>query len=69
MTTETDKPTETNAPKYHAYSVIEAIRKGQKAYWHHIGSVFTHDDGEGQTLILHSLPLDGRIVMRAPKAE
>jgi len=51
--------------------VIEATRNGQKARWHRIGVVFAHDDGEGQTLILDSLPIhfDGRIVMRAPKAE
>ena len=69
MTTETNKPKEVSTPKYHAYSVIEATPKGQKAYWHRIGVVFAHDDGEGETLVLHSLPIDGRIVMRAPKIE
>ncbi len=71
MTTETNKPKEASTPKYHAYSVVEATRRGQKAYWHRIGSVFAHDDGEGETLILDSLPInfDGRVVMRTPKTE
>ena len=71
MTTQTNKPHEATTPKYHAYSVIEANGKGQKARWHRIGAVFAHEDGEGETLVLDSLPIhfDGRIVMRAPKAE
>ena len=71
MTKETINPKEVSTPKYHAYSVIEATRKGQKARWNRIGVVFAHEDGEGQTLLLDSLPInfDGRIVMRAPKTE
>ena len=69
MTTDTTKTKEASPPKYHAYHVADAKADGQKARWHRIGVVFTHDDGEGATLILDSLPLDGRIVMRAPKTE
>jgi hypothetical protein len=71
MTTERNKPKEASSPKYHAYSVMDAKGEGQKARWHRIGAVFAHDDGEGETLVLDSLPIhfDGRIVMRAPKAE
>jgi acyl dehydratase len=71
MTTTTNKPKEANTPKYHAYSVAEAKGDGQKARWHRIGTVFAHDDGEGATLVLDSLPIhfDGRIVLRAPKTE
>lgn len=58
-----------NQPKYHAYTVTEPQRRGQKGYWHRIGAVFTHEDGEGLTLMLDSLPFNGRIVMRAPKPE
>jgi hypothetical protein len=71
MTKETTNPKEVSPPKYHAYSVIEATRKGQKARWNRIGVVFAHEDGEGETLLLDSLPINfnGRIVMRAPKTE
>ncbi len=71
MTTETTNPKAASAPKYHAYSVTDATKKGQKDRWHRIGAVFAHEDGEGETLMLDSLPFNfnGRIVMRAPKTE
>ncbi len=71
MTTQTDKPKEATAPKYHAYYVVEGDGKGQKARWNRIGVAFAHANGEGLTLMLDSLPIhfDGRIVMRTPKAE
>jgi hypothetical protein len=71
VTKETNNPKEAGTPKYHAYSVIEATRRGQKPRWNRIGVVFAHEDGEGETLLLDSLPINfnGRIVMRAPKTE
>ncbi|WP_280110266.1 hypothetical protein [Mesorhizobium sp. STM 4661] len=30
---------------------------------------FAHEDGEGGTLLLEALPLDGPVVLRAPKGE
>jgi hypothetical protein len=71
MTKETNNPKEASPPKYHAYSVIDPTGRSQKTRWHRIGVVFAHDDGEGETLMLDSLPIhfDGRIVMRAPKSE
>ncbi|CDX21387.1 conserved hypothetical protein [Mesorhizobium plurifarium] len=59
--------TEAKSPTYHAYTVRDAKAEGQKAFWTRIGAFFAHDDGEGGTLILEALPLDGRIVLRAPK--
>ncbi|WP_210421586.1 hypothetical protein [Mesorhizobium sp. WSM3882] len=44
-------------------------REGQKGFWVHIGSLFAHDDGEGGTLLLDALPIDGRVVLRTPKAD
>ena len=69
MTTEPNKPQDTNPPKYHAYHVIEASRRGQKDRWNRIGAAFAHVDGDGITLMLDSLPIafDGRVVLRAPK--
>jgi hypothetical protein len=66
----TNNPTESRQPKYHAYHVIEGQKRGQKARWNRIGAVFAHENGDGQTLFLDSLPIafDGRIVMRTPKA-
>jgi hypothetical protein len=71
MTTETNKPKDARLPKYYAYNPIEGNGNAKSVRWHRIGTVFAHDDGEGETLILDSLPIhfDGRIVMRAPKVE
>jgi hypothetical protein len=72
MTTPTSQPTAAqNAPTHIAYHVPESQRRGQKARWNRIGAFFAHEDGEGGTLILDSLPIafDGRIVLRTPKAD
>lgn len=59
---------EPKSPIYHAYTVRDG-KDGQKGFWTRIGAFFAHDDGEGGTLLLEALPLDGRIVLRAPKAD
>lgn len=61
------KKTEAKSPTYHAYAVREAKAEGQKPFWTRIGAVFAHEDGEGGTLILEALPLDGRVIFRTPK--
>jgi len=70
MTLKRNTPTkpEPKSPIYHAYTVRDG-KDGQKSFWTRIGSFFVHDDGEGGTLLLDALPLDGRIVLRAPKDE
>ena len=69
MKTESTTPKEANPPRFVAYHVIEGTKKGQKDRWHRIGAFFAHEDAEGGTLLLDSLPIafDGRIVLRAPK--
>jgi hypothetical protein len=49
-------------PSYVAYVVRG--RKGQKDYWNKIGAFFPHKDGKG-----FDLALDGKIVLRVPKAK
>jgi len=44
-------------------------RKARRASGPASASFLAHDDGEGGTLLLDALPLDGRIVLRAPKAD
>jgi len=71
MTTTTNTRKESRAPRYHAFHVVSGSGKDKPNRWTRIGVVFDHDDGEGGTLILDTLPIafDGRIVLRAPKAE
>jgi len=54
-------------PTHRAYAVT---KKGDKAFWREIGAVWAHGDGEGFSLKLDYLPLNGaEIVIRKPKAE
>jgi hypothetical protein len=71
MTTETNHQKETRLPTYHAYHVIPGKHRTQKDRWNRVGVFFAHDDGQGGTLVLDSIPIafDGRIVLRAPKTD
>ena len=55
-------------PSMIAYTVKER-GDGQKAVWKRIGAAWPHDSGTGLMLQLDTLPLDGRIVLTAPKDE
>lgn len=57
-----------NQPTFVAYSVIERA-KGKEPHWHRIGAAWRHKEGEGFSLQLDSLPLDGRITLLPPKAK
>lgn len=57
-------------PDYIAYHVSEGDRG--KRYWTRLGAAFLHRDGEGINIQLDVLPVggfDGRLVLRAPKAD
>lgn len=59
---------ESKGPSYLAYTVRDG-KEGQKGFWTRIGAFFAHEDGEGGTLLLEALPIDGRVVLRAPKSD
>ncbi|RVH60078.1 hypothetical protein CN213_06115 [Sinorhizobium meliloti] len=68
--TQNEKPTrksrEHQAPTYIAWHVDE---KGKKSFWTRIGAAWRHEDGEGLTLQLDLVPVNGgRITLRVPKA-
>jgi hypothetical protein len=54
-------------PSYQAYTVVK--REGQDDFWLNIGAAFMHQDGEGYNIILQALPINGKIVLRPPKAQ
>jgi hypothetical protein len=54
-------------PSYTAYTVHK--REGQDDFWTPIGAAFMHQDGDGYNIVLQALPLDGKIVLRVPKAQ
>lgn len=57
--------TTTNRPALNAYTVSG---DGKDAFWTRIGSAWAHGNGEGFSIELNALPLNGRIVLRAPKS-
>lgn len=50
------------APSHIAYQVRD--REGRKAFWTKIGSAWAHQDGNGFSVQLECVPLDGRITLR-----
>ena len=54
-------------PTHTAYTVIK--REGQDDYWLNIGAAFMHQDGDGFNVMLQALPINGKIVLRPPKAQ
>lgn len=60
MSTDNDN---TKRPSHIAYQVREG--EDAKAYFNRIGAAWTHKDGEGFTLQLDSLPVDGRVTIRS----
>lgn len=57
----------TQQPSHRAYTVQK--REGQDDFWIAIGAAFAHADGDGYNIVLQALPLDGKIVLRPPKAQ
>jgi hypothetical protein len=55
-------------PTLYAYTVKNRGRN-KTAIWTRIGAAWPHDKGNGLTIELDALPLDGRIVLTEPKAE
>ncbi len=54
-------------PAYQAYTVVK--REGADDYWLNIGAAFMHQDGDGYNIVLQALPINGKIVLRLPKAQ
>jgi hypothetical protein len=56
-----------NLPSHRVYAVI---KNGKQRYWQTIGAVWPHEDGEGFSVKLDLVPLNGAdIVIRKPKAD
>lgn len=58
---------ETSKQPSHGVYVVEG--EGEKAFWTKIGAAWPTSDGKGFSLKLTCLPLNGRLVIREPKAK
>jgi hypothetical protein len=54
-------------PTHVAYQVRPASSEGAKPHFNRIGSAFAHRDGEGFSVVLDAIPVDGRVVLRTFK--
>lgn len=52
-------------PSYHAFQVDNG--QDGSSYFNKIGVGFEHKDGQGHTVNLSSIPVDGKIVLRTPQ--
>lgn len=66
MTKKNEKSTEKKGPALIAFNVKEG-RNGGKGFWTRIGAAWAHENGGGFNLQLDMIPLDGKVVLRAPK--
>ena len=55
-----------NQPSHIVYAVRDGEESG-KGYWTRIGAAWGHADGKGFSVTLELVPLDGRLVLRAPE--
>ena len=54
-------------PTHRVYAVT---KRGEKSHWREIGAAWAHADGEGFSVKLDYLPLNGaEIVIRKPRAK
>jgi hypothetical protein len=58
--------TKTEEPKAPAFIAWTVTTKGENVFWNRMGAAWHHKDGKGLSLKLDTLPVDGRIVLRAP---
>ena len=63
-----NKQTEKQGPALVAFHVRENKSGKGKNFWTRIGAAWPHEDGEGFNVQIEVMPLDGKIVLRAPKA-
>lgn len=58
-----------NENKRPTHSIFQVLGEGDKAIWVRIGAAWLHGDTRGANLVLNSIPLTGRIVMREAEAD
>ena len=60
--------TETTNRKPDLIAYVVKDRKGQKGIWNRIGAAWENADGGGFNVVLDAMPVNGRLVLRMPKA-
>jgi len=58
----TNTTKQSKAPSHIAYSVREF--GNDRTFWTRIGSAWAHNDGNGFSIQIEAVPLDGRVTLR-----
>jgi hypothetical protein len=67
MARNTEKQTTTTyEPKAPDFLAWHVTQKGPKSFWNKVGAAWKHKDGQGFTIQLEVVPINGRIVLRQP---
>jgi hypothetical protein len=61
-------PRRVNLPPFNAFTVKDR-GEDQKGFWIKIGAAWPHERGEGYTLQLDAMPLDGKVVLIMPRED
>ena len=67
--TDENKKTEKKAPPALVAFHVRESKNGGKSFWTRIGAAWSQKDGEGFNVQIDVMPLDGKIVLRKPKAD
>ena len=63
------RKTMSSEPTHRAY-VVTPSKDGKKGFWHEVGSVWPHKNGNGFYVVIHEgMSVSGRIVCTEPKAK
>jgi len=66
---QTATASESAPDRYVAYTVTGQRSARDRGFWTKVGVMFPHKNGEGFTLQLDALPLDGKVVLLPPKPD
>ena len=58
-------------PTHEAFVAIQKSGNNdpRETVWMKIGAAWSHNDGKGFNIVLNALPVDGKLVLRTPKAK
>lgn len=65
----TQKATPKAKPKAPDLIAWNIVAHNDRSFWNRVGAAWRHGDGNGFSLILEQIPVDGRIVLRPPMAD
>ena len=59
-----------NKPTHRAFVVSQPKESGGKGFWHEVGAVWPHKNGNGFDVVIHEgISVYGKIVCREPKEQ